>query len=229
MVCQGSGSSTLHLKMHHHHHATTSRCSTATLRCHQADNLLWQQPGWGAPTLLHGLLAAQPQVRWVWGSQLFPSGQVRTETGGQTWEGRTRLGSCWVLAVTEDTSMGWPGLGMESDGTKGQWQRGWRGKELTEELCTLQTHFSVSRKITSMEFCQSRPVQSIWPLVSQKSWQILHIHRLQTHPDKETAGQINSPTDSWSLHPHFSTHNFFPSPFTSHASSSLWVGNLPAF
>lgn len=118
---------------------------------------------------------------------------------------------------------------MESRRIKGWWQRGWRSKGLTEELCTLQTHFCVSRKITSMEFCQFRPIQSIWPRVSQKSWQILHIHRLQTHPDKETAGQINSPTDSWSLHPHSSTHNFFLSPFPSHTGSSLGVGTLPVF
>lgn len=36
---QGSGWSTLHLEMDHHHQTTTSRCSTATLRCCAGDDL----------------------------------------------------------------------------------------------------------------------------------------------------------------------------------------------
>lgn len=73
-------------------------------------------------------------------------------------EGRTGItlgaGGDW----RHQHGMAGPGRGMESDRSKGQWQRGWRDKGLTEELCTLQTHFSVSGKITSMEFCQFRPI-----------------------------------------------------------------------
>lgn len=125
----------------------------------------------------HAMAPTLTAITWERGSYIPASPPCCSATGEMSvgvsaaparpiWEGQDRdlgagrrgQGSRWVLVGVGASTTGCPGLGMESDRTRRRWQRGWRGKGLAGDLCALQTHFSMSGKITSMEFCQFRPI-----------------------------------------------------------------------